>query len=116
MNTENDWDIVVKPKDSLFRLNLKEVWAYRDLILLMVKRDLTATGLWCAVDHVPELYRISGFHVQRKHSANLIVQSGSLSDRSSSFYTHRKRHFLLHLLIHWCRDHFRFNAVFCTGV
>lgn len=37
-----DWDIVVKPKTSLFELNLKEVWAYRDLILLMVKRDLTS--------------------------------------------------------------------------
>jgi lipopolysaccharide transport system permease protein len=37
-----DWDIVVKPKSSLFHLNLKEVWQYKDLIMLMVKRDITA--------------------------------------------------------------------------
>lgn len=36
------WDIIVKPKSSLFSLNLKEVWAYKDLILLLVKRDVTA--------------------------------------------------------------------------
>lgn len=39
---EDTWDIVVKPEASLFQLNLKEVWRYRDLIMLMVKRDLTA--------------------------------------------------------------------------
>jgi len=37
-----DWDIIVKPKSSLFSLNLKEVWAYKDLIFLLVKRDVTA--------------------------------------------------------------------------
>lgn len=42
MQTDKDWDIIVKPKSAAFGLNLKEVWAYRDLILLLVKRDLTA--------------------------------------------------------------------------
>lgn len=42
MQTDKDWDIIVKPKSTAFGLNLKEVWAYRDLILLLVKRDLTA--------------------------------------------------------------------------
>lgn len=37
-----DWDIIVKPKSAFFKLNLKEVWAYKDLILLMAKRDITA--------------------------------------------------------------------------
>lgn len=41
-DTETDWDIVVKPQSSFLRLNLAEVWAYKDLIMLMVKRDLTA--------------------------------------------------------------------------
>ncbi len=41
MKTEN-WDIVVKPKTSLLKLNLKEVWHYKDLIMLLVKRDITA--------------------------------------------------------------------------
>lgn len=45
MEAEHDkeqWDLVVKPKSSLFALNLAEVWAYKDLIMLMVKRDFTA--------------------------------------------------------------------------
>lgn len=37
-----DWDIIIKPKSSLIEFNLKEVWAYRDLISLMVKRDITS--------------------------------------------------------------------------
>lgn len=40
--TANDWDLEIKPHASLFQLNLKEVWKYRDLMLLFVKRDFTA--------------------------------------------------------------------------
>jgi lipopolysaccharide transport system permease protein len=36
------WDLVIKPKNSLFALNLKEVWRYKDLLLLFVKRDFVA--------------------------------------------------------------------------
>lgn len=34
------WDLVVKPKVNFFSVNLKEVWRYKDLILLFVKRDI----------------------------------------------------------------------------
>jgi len=37
-----DWDMVITPKSKLFDLNLKEVWRYRDLLGLFVKRDFTA--------------------------------------------------------------------------
>ena len=36
------WDLVIQPKAHLFDLNLKEVWRYRDLLLLFVKRDFIA--------------------------------------------------------------------------
>jgi lipopolysaccharide transport system permease protein len=36
------WDLEIKPKASFFNLNLKEVWRYRDLLLLFVKRDFAA--------------------------------------------------------------------------
>jgi len=36
------WDKVIAPKNKLFDLNLKEVWDYRDLLLLFVKRDFVA--------------------------------------------------------------------------
>lgn len=38
MNNSN-WDDVIKPKRSLFSLNLAEVWKYRDLLFMFVKRD-----------------------------------------------------------------------------
>ena len=40
--TSKDWDLVVKPKATIFQLNLKEVWAYKDLIWLLIKRDITS--------------------------------------------------------------------------
>lgn len=36
------WDLEIKPKSNLFDLNLKEVWKYRDLMLLFVKRDFVS--------------------------------------------------------------------------
>ena len=37
---DEDWDIIIKPKGGNFELNLKEVWKYRDLMMLYVKRDI----------------------------------------------------------------------------
>ncbi|QYH37955.1 ABC transporter permease [Algoriphagus sp. NBT04N3] len=39
-NKELDWDFRIQPSESLFRLGLKEVWNYRDLLMLFVKRDI----------------------------------------------------------------------------
>lgn len=42
--SDNDehWNIVIQPKANLFDLNIKDVWHYRDLLFLFVKRDITA--------------------------------------------------------------------------
>lgn len=44
MNTtqdlDNDWLFEIQPKNNFFSLNLKEVWQYRDLLFLFVKRDV----------------------------------------------------------------------------
>ncbi|MBL7707180.1 MAG: ABC transporter permease [Taibaiella sp.] len=37
--SSQDWTEVIVPNSSLFSVNLKEVWRYRDLVLLLVKRD-----------------------------------------------------------------------------
>lgn len=43
-DTQNQqWTNVIEAKDSLFRLNLKEVWQYRDLVLMFVKRDFVSS-------------------------------------------------------------------------
>lgn len=42
MKEQEAWDIVIEPKEGLFKLNLKEVWRYKDLLLLFVRRDFVA--------------------------------------------------------------------------
>lgn len=39
-NANSDWLFEITPKNKFFSLNLKEVWQYRDLLLLFVKRDV----------------------------------------------------------------------------
>jgi lipopolysaccharide transport system permease protein len=39
---DENWDLEIKAKTSLFDLQLKEVWHYRDLMWLFVKRDFIA--------------------------------------------------------------------------
>ena len=39
-NTSNEWLFEITPKNKFFSLNLKEVWQYRDLLFLFVKRDV----------------------------------------------------------------------------
>ncbi len=34
------WDLVIRPREGWWRLHLAELWKYRDLILLFVRRDL----------------------------------------------------------------------------
>jgi lipopolysaccharide transport system permease protein len=36
------WDLVLKPQHSFFELNLKDVWQYRDLLWLFVRRDFVS--------------------------------------------------------------------------
>lgn len=45
MNTttmEQNWDLEIKPHDSVFNLHLKDVWSYRDLLWLLVRRDFVS--------------------------------------------------------------------------
>lgn len=40
--TENEnWTTIIKPRTKLFEVNLKEIWDYRDLLTLFVKRTIT---------------------------------------------------------------------------
>jgi lipopolysaccharide transport system permease protein len=36
------WDLEIKPQTSWFELHLKDVWKYRDLLFLFVKRDFVS--------------------------------------------------------------------------
>lgn len=37
-----DWDIVISPQKSIFQVDLKLIWRYRDLLLLFVRRDFVS--------------------------------------------------------------------------
>lgn len=39
-STDQDWLYEIKPKGKLIDLNLREIWRYRDLLVLFVKRDI----------------------------------------------------------------------------
>lgn len=41
-STEEPWDIEIAPSSGLLNLDLKSVWKYRDLLMLLVKRDFVA--------------------------------------------------------------------------
>ncbi len=37
---ENNWDLVIKPETSLLSLHLQDLWRYRDLLVMFVRRDV----------------------------------------------------------------------------
>lgn len=37
---QKEWDIIIQPNSKLFNLDLKEVWKYKDLLNMYVKRDI----------------------------------------------------------------------------
>ncbi|MDB5191555.1 MAG: transporter permease [Segetibacter sp.] len=38
----DNWDLIIEPKSKLFEFQLKEVWKYRDLLFLFVRRDFVS--------------------------------------------------------------------------
>lgn len=42
VNSPDKWDEIIEPKAKLLHLNIKEVWRYKDLLVLFVKRDFAA--------------------------------------------------------------------------
>lgn len=36
------WDMLIRPKRNLLDINLREIWNYRDLVMLFVRRDFVA--------------------------------------------------------------------------
>jgi lipopolysaccharide transport system permease protein len=39
---DDNWDMVIEPQRSWFDLRLRELWHYRDLVMLFVRRDFVA--------------------------------------------------------------------------
>lgn len=39
---DKQWDMIIRPKTGLFDIDLRELWSYRDLIGMFVKRDFVS--------------------------------------------------------------------------
>jgi lipopolysaccharide transport system permease protein len=37
---QENWDTIIKPKNNLFEVDFKEIWKYRDLLQMFIKRDI----------------------------------------------------------------------------
>lgn len=42
IKVEEKWELEIKPQNSLFELHLADVWRYRDLLTLLVRRDFVS--------------------------------------------------------------------------
>lgn len=41
-NNNKNWSLIIQPQNAWFDLKLNEVWRYRDLLLMLVRRDIVA--------------------------------------------------------------------------
>ena len=39
---EEDWDLEITAKNNIFDLKIKDIWSYRDLLMLLVRRDFVS--------------------------------------------------------------------------
>lgn len=42
VESHQEWDMIIEPHGNIFDLKLKEVWHYRDLLLLLIRRDFVS--------------------------------------------------------------------------
>ena len=50
VNDDQDWSEIIEPQRGLLDLRLGELWQYRDLVMLFVRRDFTCGQPWDAPD------------------------------------------------------------------
>jgi len=39
---KENWSLVIEPNEKWWNLRLKEIWSYRELVLIFVRRDIVA--------------------------------------------------------------------------
>jgi hypothetical protein len=42
MPDSQDWSLIIGPRRKMFDLRLRELWRYRDLVMLFVRRDFVS--------------------------------------------------------------------------
>lgn len=56
MNTRQIWTEEIKSNNSIFSINFKELWHYRDLLFMLVKRDYLTVYKVAGIEFQPEKY------------------------------------------------------------
>lgn len=42
MADEQDWDLIIKPQNKWYQIDIGAIWRYRDLLMLLVRRDFVS--------------------------------------------------------------------------
>ncbi len=42
-SSQEHWDLIIKPRNKWYQIDLAAIWRYRDLLMLLVRRDFVAT-------------------------------------------------------------------------
>lgn len=42
MSQQEEWDLIIKPQNKWYQIDLASIWKYRDLLLLLVRRDFVS--------------------------------------------------------------------------
>ena len=42
LSEDENWDMIIEPQRGLFELRLGELWRYKDLVMLFVRRDFVS--------------------------------------------------------------------------
>ena len=56
-NQKQAWTLIIKPNPGWFQLGLGDIWRYRDLVVLFVKRDFVA--IYKQTIEILQIYSIS---------------------------------------------------------
>jgi len=43
LDDNNNWSHIIEPKSKWYKINLREIWEYRDLVLIFVRRDIVSS-------------------------------------------------------------------------
>ena len=68
MQTDEHWDLIIRPKNKWYDIDLAALWKYRDLLILLVRRDFVAIykqtilgPLWLFIQKYFPVVKCQGF-------------------------------------------------------
>ena len=72
---DKDWDLIIKPQNKWYQIDFASIWRYRDLLMLLVRRDFVAQykqtilgPLWFLIQPLFLLLFIPAFFYQKQNN------------------------------------------------